>query len=355
MVINISQADNSIPDWLAQHKDFNDRIQFVKKNNVYLIIAESYPNREALKKIYNFNNANFYKELKKRNFTLHHNCFSNYTYTFASLPSLFGMEQHRYSINLGNFDSVGGRSLLEGTTYNPVVDIFRQNTYRIQYFAKAGGLITKGASVDYYWPTPPVYLALERFLTHQDNTRSDDFDLHGLTLSQELTDHLSQKGSDNKSTFTFIYTPQPGHSPSRHKSMNWTELRNFFKTFRQGHHVAIEKANTQLLRIVDIILHNDDDPLIIIAGDHGPWGYRWEIDANGNKIPESLEYLDKFGVLMAIRFPADYQHQFDKEFRTHVNLFRYVFAYLSGDDKILETKADNNLYISKKRMGKLTW
>ena len=96
--------------------------------------------------------------------------------------------------------------------------------------------------------------------------------------------------------------------------------------------------------MIGLILKNDDDPLIIIAGDHGPWGYRLKEDGNGKTISDSLFALDRFGVLMAIRFPEDYQGQFDNDFKTHVNLFRYVFAYLSESNEILEKKASDDSY-----------
>ena len=96
--------------------------------------------------------------------------------------------------------------------------------------------------------------------------------------------------------------------------------------------------------IIDLILEYDNDPLIIIAGDHGPWGYRLKEDRDNNVIPDSVCALDRFGVLLTIRFPEDYQRQFDNKFKTHVNLFRYVFAYLSNSNKILENKAKDDSY-----------
>ena len=347
LVLDISQAKSPVQDWLAQNKNYNDQIRFIKTPNVYLIIAESYPNKEALGKIYNFENHLFYEKLENRNFTLHHDHYSNYTYTFSSLPSLFGMEHHQYSINLGNFDSMGGRSILEANTYNPVIDIFRRNNYKIQYMVSGGGLIPKGASVDYYWPTPSVHLALETFFTHQDTTRKDSFISHNQNLLEILTAIFSKNAANNKPTFSFIYTSQPGHSPSRHGSMNRTTMLNFYETFRQEYYKNIQEANTHLLEIIDLILKNDNDPLIIIAGDHGSWGYRWDIDGHGNKITKTLTFLDKFGVLMAIRYPVDNHQKIDKDLRTHVNLFRYVFAYLSNSNKILETKAKEDIYLTK--------
>jgi len=99
-----------------------------------------------------------------------------------------------------------------------------------------------------------------------------------------------------------------------------------------------------LINIVKLILDKDEDPLIIITGDHGSWGYRFREDANGNPIPDNLFILDRFGVLLAIRFPKDYDQRSDSDIKTHVNLFRYVFAYLSDNNNITKSKVPDNSY-----------
>jgi hypothetical protein len=346
LVLDISQAKNPISNWTTQNKNINDQIRFIQNPNVYFIITESYPNKEALEKIYNFDNRLFYEKLEELKFTLHHKYYSNYNHTLASLPSLFGMEHHYYSINIANFDSIGGRSMLEANTYNPVIDIFRQNNYKIQYMLSINGLMPRGASVDYFSPVPPVYLALETFLSHQDTTKKSIFASRNLNFLKILAERFSKNVASDNPTFSFIYTHQPHHFPSGKSSKNRIENSKILETFRLGYYKKIKKANTHLLEMIDLILKNDNDPLIILAGDHGPWGYRVKEDGYGKVIPDSLFALDRFGVIMAIRFPEDYHRQFDNDFKTHVNLFRYVFAYLSNSNKILEKKAKDDSYDS---------
>jgi len=342
-----SQKIKPISMWATKNKEFNDQIKFIRKPNVYLIITESYPNKESLRQIYNIENSNFYEKLEKLEFTLHHNYYSNYNHTLASLPSLFGMEHHYYSITLTNLDSIGGRSMLEANTYNPVVDIFRQNNYKIQYIHTIGTLFPKGASVDYCSPTPPIYLALEIFLSHQDTTKKSIFssqDPRDPNFFKTLKERFSLAASNDTPNFIFIYTGQPGHSPSRIKSRNRSKINKILEMFRQNYDKNILAGNTHLLEIIDLILKNDDDPLIIIAGDHGTWGYRIKEDGNNKRISDSLFALDRFGILMGIRFPKSYDRQFDNDFKTHVNLFRIVFAYLSNNNKILKKKVEDNSY-----------
>jgi len=343
-IFDIAKAESPIENWTTRNKKLNDQIKFIRKPNVYFIITESYPNKEALDTIYNFDNIPFYKKLEDSGFTLHHSFYSNYNHTFASLPSIFGMEHHFYTINIGNFDSIGGRSMLEATTYNPVIDIFRQNNYEIQYMFSVESLLPRGAAVDYFSPAHPIYLALETFLSHQDTTKKSIFASRKHDFMQVLAGRFSENSESGTPTFSFIYTSRPHHSPSRWETNNRMEVNRVLETFRQGYNEKIQKANEQLLEMVELILKNDKDPLIIIAGDHGPWAYRLKEDGNGKVIPDSLYALDRFGVLMAIRFPEDYQQQFDNDFKTHVNLFRYVFAYLSNSNEVLEKKVKDDGY-----------
>ena len=51
--------------------------------------------------------------------------------------------------------------------------------------------------------------------------------------------------------------------------------------------------------------------------------------------------------MLAIRFPKDYDARFEGEGLTNVNLFRYVFSYLSGRDEILEARVADDGYIER--------
>jgi hypothetical protein len=351
LIIDISKQKDPIEDWTTKNKKINDQIKFVKKPNVYLIITESYPNKEALERIYNFDNSAFYEKLENFNFTLHHRYYSNYNHTFSSLPSLFGMEHHYYSINFRNFDSVGGRKMLEAKTYNPVVDIFRQNKYKIQFIQNIDGLLPRGAAVDYCSPSSPVYLALETFLTHQDTTKKSIIAARKLNFFNILTERFSNNLTTANPTFSFIYFNQPHHSPSKMSQKNKIENTKILEAFRAEYYKKVEEANVHLIKIIELILKNDLDPVIVIAGDHGPWGYRVKTDGYGRTVPDNLFALDRFGVLMAIRFPTDYQGEFDKEFKTHVNIFRYIFAYMNNSNRILETKAKDDSFDSGSDMA----
>jgi hypothetical protein len=345
LLVNISFKNRFYKnEWLHKNQAINNQIKFSKKPNVYFIVTESYPNRDALKTIYNVDNAAFYQQLKSNGFILYHDFFSNYKYTFASMPSVFAMEHHYYQINLGNFDTIGGRRMIEAKTYNSVVDTFKNNGYKIQYIHADNSLLTKGASVDFCSPTPANCLALEVFLTHQNISKGSIFLSKSPNFLNLLNTRIAISTSQEQPYFNFFYILLPGHSPSRSSTRSKTVINKILSEFRKNYNTKINSANNLLIEIVELIMGKDDDPLIIITGDHGSWGYRFKEDANGNPIPDNLFILDRFGVLLAIRFPQDYSQSFDSDIKTHVNLFRYIFAYLSENNTIIKSKVPDDSY-----------
>ena len=127
---------HKMPDsasWYNKDRDLYDRIELSNKSNLYYILTESYPNREALNTIYGIDNYNYYDKLNDRRFYVIHTDYSNYTHTMSSVPSVFAMAHHYYKIKFGELDSYGGRDIVTGNVYSPVLDILRNNGYNIQY------------------------------------------------------------------------------------------------------------------------------------------------------------------------------------------------------------------------------
>ena len=102
-----------------------------------------------------------------------------------------------------------------------------------------------------------------------------------------------------------------------------------------------------LLQEIDQISQKDTAAIIIIVSDHGTWAGA-KRSKSGLTVDESL---DKLNVFLAIKWGAAYDGRYDDRVKTSVNLFRYLFAWLSQDEQILQTmKADDGFF---KRKGKL--
>ena len=346
LIISVSiETKLNNENWVTKNKDTYDQIKFCKKPNVYFIITESYPSKSALKAVYDIDNTTFYKKVQELGLKINHNYFSNYNHTLASLSSVFGMEHHFGLINLGNFDSLGGRRMLEAKTYNPVIDIFRANNYKIQYLHEISGLVPSGAAVDFCIPSPTLLHGLEVFLTNQNIIEPTIFSGKKLEPLKLIKKQIAATSLKNEPYFNFLYFNFPGHSQSRPKDRSQKAIDKNIVQFRNVYRKKIELANQQLIDFLEFIINIDRDSIIILIGDHGSWGFRSNVDAKGKPISNQLFILDRFGVFAGIRAPHILSDLMGNgTIKSHVNLFKYVFAYLSEDKKILETKASDDSY-----------
>ncbi len=353
LVFELHMGTNApIESWAAKNKAVYEKIKFRKTPNVYLVIAESYPSKPALLQINNFDNSPFYSRMERLGMKINHGHFSNYHHTLASLPSLFAMEHHFGSINIGNFESVGGRRMMEAKTCNPVIDIFKANNYKIQFLHDSAILMPNGAAVDFCLPSPSLFHGLTVFLTGQDLTKSTFLESRKEASFVAIKKRIEESIVEKVPYFSFVYLDVPGHSPSRLKKGSKEEVNQQLREFRRGYGGIVESANLVLADLVEFIVGKDPESIIIMVGDHGSWGFRPDEDREGKTLPNSLFILDRFGVFAGIRALGPLSDALEKgAIRSHVNLFRYVFAYLSEDEKILETKASDDAYWSDSYMA----
>jgi hypothetical protein len=120
------------------------------------------------------------------------------------------------------------------------------------------------------------------------------------------------------------------------------KFMNRLAAFRAGYPQKIRKVNEILLLEVRRILDRDPSAIIVIVADHGTWGGAERTLAGFTED----EILDKFNVFLAIKWGDAYRGQYDASIKTSVNLFRFIFAFLDQDDRILETKVEDESYLS---------
>ena len=98
--------------WFNAGRDQNERIRFTRTPNVYYVLADGYPSRSALKRIYGFEQPWFYGALRRRGFEIHHAAYSNYEATMLSMSSTFAMAHHYATISIGNLDAYSARDVV---------------------------------------------------------------------------------------------------------------------------------------------------------------------------------------------------------------------------------------------------
>jgi hypothetical protein len=330
--------------WYNGARALSEEVTFSKTPNVYYIITESYPNKAALQTFHGIDNAKFYKKVEARGFTLFHDAFSNYSATVTSLASVFAMSHHFGRIAIGELDSFSARDLISARIFNAVVETFKRNGYFVQYVHQSNYQLRGGASLDYYWPLETASGAVESFLEAGDMNRKSALGAEQPNFKAVLKERLAVIRDSERPHFTYIYLKLPNHSPHmRTKSQqNLQRMAKWRRDYRSKH----ARSNLAVLHTADQILASDKDALIIVSGDHGSWAIRLFLMDDGRPAPDNLVSLDRLGIFLAIRFPPPYDGAFDGSTLSGVNLFRYVFAYLSGSEDVLATRVPDDGYLS---------
>lgn len=337
--------------WYASSRSEFANVEFKKRPNVYALVMESYQSPEATKTIYDFDNQAFVDELGKRDVKVYSSYFSNYYWTLASLSSTFAMQHHYYQHAMGNGDAFGARELIGGILYNPVLDVFQRNGYRIQYILSCDYPFRAGDQLTYAFPPRTkakvfeVYqnALLDRVLSatftnyissdaRVDQVRSNKFKVI-------LRRRLQVVAGGSTPHFTLLKPLATHHSPN---GSTWTDLAYFELAYPE----SLVQNTKVFLPIVDAIIESDPEAVILMFGDHGAKRYRGFLAGRAERmhevfasegVPARTFALDGFGAFLGVRYPGGNPDELAPH--SAVNLFRRLFASLAGDPRMLERSA----------------
>jgi hypothetical protein len=323
-----------------------DQIRFQKKPNVYYIVPDGYPNQKALKEIYEWDNTKMYQQLETLGFNIQHQAFSNYRSTLPSISALLGMQHHYYRGSVGNFELLYSREFIVSEK-NPVVRIFKNNGYQVHYVHEWGMVFAKGCFIDLCSPNSFwgdfIGILLPSRLFRIPVVAEVFGRLPGASMERVLS-HINEAYAPPINYFTYIHLNSPSHSPTT------AQTREELSKFRQDYFKKIQASNKKITEVVNRILTRDANALIILNADHGGWGFgafKYAQMKVFEGVPDDVIALDHLGVLLAIRWPESNVPEFNQDIKTNVNLFRYIFAYLSGSQEILTTKVPDHGYLTK--------
>lgn len=134
--------------------------------------------------------------------------------------------------------------------------------------------------------------------------------------------------------FLYSHSDLPGHSQN-----SGVCLANEVELFGE----RLVRANEEMRQDVEIIIENDPDAVLIIAGDHGPYltkNCTGTDDAFDLSQISRLDIQDRFGTFLAIRWPTEGYAAYD-DITVIQDLFPAVFAYMFQDPGLLATKIDS--------------
>jgi len=252
--------------------------------DIYYILLDSYTSHTVLQERFGYDNAWFLQELEALGFTTG-DCSSRYTYTDQTLASLWNGGMEVSGNDQALWDQVQHsrlRSLLEAEGYNWIAfatgfawDEIRDAAYFMEPVYPPG---LNEFEIFFWDQTPLKYLEL-------DGDRLGD--LHRARILYTL-EHLPLAASLPGGQFTFAHLLPP-HPPfvfdSAGSAISSDYLLNPDWNGNSRHHAAytpedyaagytaeVEFISWAILEPVRTILEaSPEPPLIILAGDHGPW------------------------------------------------------------------------------------
>lgn len=325
----------------------------VHKNNVFFIVLDQYGRYDVLKELFNFENSNFLKDLKNRNFFIANNSSSNYVRTVFSMPSVFSKD-YVFNSNVKSKEQISlATSVFSNET--EVIKFFKKNKYKV------ASLIYNGSNcdtknVDYCFSTSRLSFSdLEVNLLKLTPLWSirhfvDDFLTMQLSY-YEFTDMQKYLETVNwkNNNFAYMHLLMP-HGPFRFSS-NCDRLKTFDSNKVKGYINQIKCSNSSFLKLFDFIKENDPKSIVILASDHGPRTFWLEKTPRkeffkGYKHLESLNRMDiayqenLFKNLLAMHIPDDLScSKYLSNDLTLVNLFRIVESCLTETEpKLLKNR-----------------
>ena len=327
---------------------FEDDTSLKHKPNVYLLLFDSYSSREGLKAIGLHVEHKFLNYLDNKDFTVYHNFFTNLQNTRFAMCTYFNM-----SVGYGNktFYEVATRDMqriLAGKSR--AFGIFKYNGYatkiiitnltRFGFDVKnylLGDLCHADSCFDIKGDGQLLdYFAIFNNIVFHNKPKTSYPD--ALT-EKNYIDALRKIVSDTRRKFVYGHVNRPEHAPLGKGICNEDyEIEKYAQ--------RLEQANSLITRSIDIIEEDDPNAIIILASDHGPY----ILNHCSNSIPllTREEVAERQGAFLAIRWSKDYDGRYDKDIKSSANLFRYIFSYLAGHEKLLANKPDDDAFYQYK-------
>ena len=320
-------------------------ISFKSKPNIYLFWLESYHDFDTMKKLYNYDNSKFENFLLSNQFTIKNNVYSSAYYTLASFAQLYTCTGE-FTHTRGELDAEQRvRDIIGGSSDNFVFKVLKSNGYRTTqlamdsyyYFTKKGEYLDDtdlefGMSWFMYPITSVNYLCsgLKRL-------SSTSTIYHGSLLNRVETAMARSASAHTPYFITF-----KGGANHVRRSYNWKDRQELIASNRYQRLVARSEGMTK--NIIDYIIKHDPNALIVLLGDHGAWSFH-EFPLENSKSFEQYNVDpmdiadDMFRVLLAYRLPGGVTDDISYgEYMNNSNIFLHIFAYLSGDTRILENR-----------------
>lgn len=304
------------------------------KPNIYLLVYDAYVTNETMN-FYGIENSEQEIFLEELGFVIYPNTYSVGAHTLSTMNKILNVSIDYYG------------QIRRGVSGDGIVQkILKKNNYKIfgifpnDYMFR----VTK-PSYDVHFPEVVmpsykilligVFMGEFRFDTGLDTVSHEEY----VNTKHEI---FTQK--DASPFFIYTHSDLPNHSQNSGVCLE-NELELYIKRLRE--------ANVEMKKDVSIIIENDPDGIIIVAGDHGPYITKNCYSTLGVYSSSEIsrrDIQDRFGTFLAIKWPSDDYKIYD-EIEVLQDIFPSIFSYLYKDLDLLESKIDPNIVDSEAISG----
>jgi hypothetical protein len=299
---------------------------FKKRPSVYILVADGYENRKSLS-TKGFAHLDIGPDLFDRGFRVYENAHSNYKPSVPSLTSFFNLEHHYYR------DEPGWEDVLTGTS--KLYSAFKSNEYHTVVAHPTDYLLRGSCKSDLCYPAPGLFGQISFLLAQTIFYRTDFTTPTAVGLGKYNDDFIQIIERTVAPSVVYSHYVKPGHSPR-----GCSDLTRVLKVY--GERLVV--ANEWIDRTVEKIESIDDEAIILVLGDHGAMtsgNCNWsEPDVTSR---EAIG--DNLGILMAVKWPQDYDNRYDDDIHTLIDLSWYLLQYLSEDsmDEVEKARSESFL------------
>jgi len=290
--------------------------------NIYLLVYDAYVSNETAL-AYGIDNHAQEQYLEELGFTVYPHTYSIGYDSISTMSRVFNASTEFYGNTRKGVSGDGVvQNLLKGFGYK-TYGIFTTN-----YFFLG---IASNYTYSFPGPSSPANLLIKAIFEGEFRF---DLTLNVIPREQFLKEKKNLFSSEsNDLRFVYMHSNKPGHSQN-----SGACLPNEFELF--GERLSV--ANLEMKQDLEMILENDHDAIIIIAGDHGPY-----LTKNCFYISSSydiseisrLDIQDRYGSFLAVRWPTQDFENYD-DIVVLQDIFPAIFAYIYQDPKLLEAKVE---------------
>jgi hypothetical protein len=320
--------------------------------DIIYIVPDRYPNRSTLRTEYDYDNSEFYRELRTRGFVLAEDAWANYPLTFVSLASTLNggyLDALRDVYGPNNADHRPVYWLIE---HNIVQDRLRRLGYRYFHFGGWWGPTRQSRYADEnylgYPPGAPLLETLPEFElalvrktilpTILDQLKFVKWHYECARLKRQLQ-KIRSIGNERRPVFALVhmFVPHPPFTmdadgtcvarPPDPKS--WEEFEGAFIQY-------LRFFNVQILEIIDEQLRRRGTSgrklIFVIQSDEGPYTKpmaQSDSDYYEFSMMSERDLRKKFGIINAILLPGTAKTNLGS-LRTPVNNWRLIFNAVFG-------------------------